>query len=112
MAKELVEKHGMKQDEVAELLEISQSAVSKYTRKVRGYVIKIDEIEELEPTIQKMVNLLLHGSYKRTEFLEAFCQACITIRKTSLMCQFCQLADSSIKIEECNFCKSANLFKR
>lgn len=112
MAKELVEKHGMKQDEVAELLEISQSAVSKYTRKVRGHVIKIDEIEELEPTIQKMVNLLLHGSYKRTEFLEVFCQACITIRKTSLMCKFCQLADSSIKIEECNFCKSANLFKR
>jgi predicted transcriptional regulator len=112
MAKQLVEKHGLKQDKVAELLGISQSAVSKYTRKVRGYVIKIDEIEELEPTIQKMVTLIVNGPYRRTEFLEAFCQTCLMVRRTSLMCQFCQQADSNIKVEECNFCKTVNLSEK
>jgi predicted transcriptional regulator len=112
MAKQLVEKHGLKQDQVAELLGISQSAVSKYTRKVRGYVIKIDEIEELEPTIQKMVTLIVNGPYRRSECLEAFCQMCLMIRKTSLMCQFCQQADPNIKVEECNFCKTNNLSEK
>jgi predicted transcriptional regulator len=109
MAKELVEKHGLKQDEVAELLGISQSAVSKYTRKIRGYVIKIDEIEEIEPTIEKMINLIINGPSERGEFLKAFCQTCVTIRKTGLMCQFCQQANSDKKVEQCSFCKSVSL---
>ncbi|NWG10405.1 helix-turn-helix domain-containing protein [Candidatus Bathyarchaeota archaeon] len=112
MAKQLVEKHGLKQDEVAELLGISQSAVSKYTRKVRGYVIKIDEVQELEPSIQKMINLVVNGSPERTEFLKAFCQTCMVIRKTNLMCQFCQQADPNIKTEKCNFCKSINFSEK
>jgi len=112
MAKELVEKHGLKQDEVAELLGISQSAVSKYTRKVRGYVIKIDEVHELEPSIQRMISLIINGSHERAEFLKAFCQTCMIIRRTNLMCQFCQQADQNIKTEECNFCKSIGFSER
>jgi predicted transcriptional regulator len=106
IAKELVEKHGLKQDEVAELLGISQSAVSKYTRKVRGYIIKIDELEELKPLTEKMIDLIVDGSYDRTEFLEAFCQICMVVRKVGLICQFCQPLDTGVKVEQCNFCKS------
>jgi len=109
IAKELVEKRGLKQDEVAEILGISQSAVSKYTRKVRGYVIKVDDIEELEPIIEKMIALIVNGTYQRAEFLKIFCQMCTIIRRTSLMCQFCQKTDPKIKIEECGFCLTSNL---
>ena len=109
IAKELVEKRGLKQDEVAEILGISQSAVSKYTRRVRGYVMKVDGIGELEPTIEKMIGLLVNGTYQRGEFLRIFCQMCMIIRRTSLMCQFCQKSDPKIKIEECGFCLTSNL---
>jgi len=104
IAKELVEKHGLKQDEVAELLGISQSAVSKYTRKVRGYVIEVDDIKEVEPLMEKMIGLLVNGTYERTEFLKFFCQTCMTIRKTRKMCPFCQKTDPKIEIEKCSFC--------
>ena len=109
IARELVEKHGLKQDEAAELLGISQSAVSKYTRKVRGYVIKVDGLEEIEPLIDEMIGILVSRTHKRGEFLRCFCQTCVLIRKTSLMCQFCQKADQKIKIEECGFCLKSNL---
>lgn len=108
MANELVEKRGLKQDKVAEILGISQSAVSKYTRKVRGYVIKVDDIEEIEPLIKKMIDLLVSETYQRAEFLRFFCQTCMIIRKTNLMCQFCRKADPKIKIEECGFCLTYN----
>ena len=104
MAKELVEKHGLRQDEVAELLGISQSAVSKYTRKVRGHVIEISEVEEVQPLINKMIGLLVSGTCQRREFLIIFCQTCSTIRKTRVMCPFCQKADPTIDIEECGLC--------
>jgi hypothetical protein len=104
MAKQLVEKHDLKQDKVAEILGISQSAVSKYTRNVRGYVIKIDKTQEIESLINQMIDLLLNGTYPREEFLRYFCQICIIIRKKGLMCQYCNKADPNIKIEECHFC--------
>jgi predicted transcriptional regulator len=104
LAKELVEVHSLTQNQVAEILGISQSAVSKYTRQVRGHVIKIDNIEEILPLINKMMDLLVNGTSERAEFLRLFCQTCTRIRKKGLMCQFCQKADPKIKIEECGFC--------
>jgi len=104
IAKELMEEQGLKQEQVAEILGISQSAVSKYSRKVRGHAIKVDDIEEVQPFINGMVTLLLHRTPQRAEMLGLFCQACVAIRKTSLMCAFCQKSDLNVKIEECRFC--------
>jgi len=103
VAKEL-EDQGLNQDQVAEILGISQSAVSKYSRKVRGRAIKVDDIEEIRPFIDGMVILLLDGTRQSPELLQLFCQACIAVRKTNLMCTFCQKSDPKIKLEECRFC--------
>jgi len=104
MARELVEEHGLKQDQVAEILGISQSAVSKYSRKVRGHAVRVDDIEEIRPFIDGMVILLLDRTRQSAELLQLFCQACIAVRKTNLMCTFCQKSDPKIKLEECRFC--------
>jgi hypothetical protein len=104
MAQELVEEHGLKQDQVAEILGISQSAVSKYSRKVRGYVIEVDKIEEIQPLITNMIVMVMRGEHQRGEFLQLFCQTCTTIRKTGIVCRFCKKSDPKIKIEECGFC--------
>jgi predicted transcriptional regulator len=112
IATELVEKRGLRQNEAAEILGISQSAVSKYTRKVRGYVIRVDGIEEINPLIDKMIKLLVSGTDQRAEFLRVFCQTCVSIRRTSLMCQFCKKADPKIAIKECGFCLNSNLFQK
>jgi predicted transcriptional regulator len=108
IAKELMEGQGLKQDQVAEILGISQSAVSKYSRKVRGHAIEIDDIEDIRPFIDGMVILLLDGKRQSAELLQLFCQACIAVRKTNLMCRFCQKSDPNIKLEECRFCTAAS----
>ncbi len=104
MAKELVEKRGLKQEQVAEVLGISQSAVSKYKSQVRGYAVKIDNMEEVQPLVNNLIDLVVKGDFERMDFLRFFCQACMTIRKTSIMCPFCQKADPQVKIESCGFC--------
>ena len=86
MAQQLVEEHGMNQEQAAEMLGISQSAVSKYFRKVRGHVIEADKLEETRPLITSMVVMLVNGEHRRAEFLQLFCETCGTIRKTGIVC--------------------------
>jgi predicted transcriptional regulator len=104
LAKELVETYSLTQNQAAEILGISQSAVSKYTRQVRGHVIEIDDIQEIRPLISDMINLLVKEHPRRAEFLKLFCKICMEIRAKGLMCQFCQETDPKIKMEECGFC--------
>jgi predicted transcriptional regulator len=104
IATELVENRGLRQDEVAEILGISQSAVSKYARQLRGHVIHVGDIREVRTLIDKMISSLMNNAHQRAEFLESFCEACRTIRKTGLMCEFCHRSNSRTNVEECSFC--------
>lgn len=106
MAEELLEKHGLSQNQVAEILGISQSAVSKYSSKARGHIIKIDDVEEIQPQINRMIILLVSRKGRRSEFLHLFCQTCRVIRRKGLMCQFCGKTEPKILAEDCGFCLS------
>jgi predicted transcriptional regulator len=53
-AAELVEGHGLKQEDVAEILGISQSAVSRYASRTGGHTIRIGELKDVKPLIDKM----------------------------------------------------------
>jgi hypothetical protein len=104
MATELVEKYGLKQDEVAEIPGISQSAVSRYASRTRGHAIRISELKEVKPLINSMTELLLDSNNHREELMTLFCQTCATIRKSGLACTLCQRADPKVEIDQCRFC--------
>ena len=108
MAQTLVEKHGFKQGQAAELLGISQSAVSKYTHRIRGCIIRIGDVEEVQVHIESMVTLITNGGYERADLLRLFCQACEAIRGKGLMCECCKRADPGLVISECRLCFSSN----
>lgn len=104
MARTLLEKHQMKEKQAAQLLGISQSAVSKYSRRVRGTTLPIQNNGDVQTIVDQMINLLLHEPGKKTEVMKLFCHACTLIRKKGLMCPFCQRNASETKTESCDFC--------
>ena len=106
MAKQLVEKHRMKEKQAAALLGISQSAVSKSTRNIRGTTVVLEGIEEVEQIINKILNLLIHEPHKKTEIMHLFCQACTFARKDGLMCPFCLTHARETDTKNCDFCAS------
>ena len=90
MARTIVEKHGMKEKQVAKVLGLSQSAISRYTTKNRGNIIAIENVPEVQTLINQMINLLLYGkSHQTKEILELLCQTCKIIREKGLMCELC-----------------------
>ena len=104
IARELTQTYGLKQKDVANLLGVTQTAVSKYTRHVRGTVLKIEEVEEVQLTLKETVLSLANGSMSKYELVAKFCVVCEIIRRKGLMCKLCKLSDPSIDIQQCFVC--------
>jgi predicted transcriptional regulator len=105
MARNIVEKHGLNEKQTANLLGLSQSAVSRYVGRERGNHLDIEGISEIVDLIDQMVIYLIEQPDKKTEFLKLFCQTCQFIREKGLMCTLCQKEMPSEWAETCFFCK-------
>lgn len=107
MARTIIEKHGMKEKQVAELLGLSQSAISRYTTKNRGNLLTIENVPEVRKLINQIIQLLLFGKPNQTtEILELVCQTCKVVREQGLMCKLCQKKTLQNIAEICAFCRS------
>ena len=104
VARELVQSYELKQDKVAKILGITQSAVSKYTSGTRGNVLRVEDIKEIKPLLAEIVVLVADGKASRKDLLEKFCQTCQAVRRTGLMCPLCEKVDGSVKGQGCSFC--------
>jgi predicted transcriptional regulator len=89
---------------VANLLGVTQTAVSKYTRHVRGIVLKIEEIEEIQPTLKEVSTSLANKRMSKYELVAKFCIVCEIVRRKGLMCELCKLSDPSIEVQQCLVC--------
>jgi predicted transcriptional regulator len=105
MARSIVEKHGLNEKQTAELLGLSQSAVSRYLGRERGNLLVIENTAEVLTLIDQMVTFLMKEPNNKTEILKLFCQTCTTIREKGLMCQHCQKGMTKHWPEPCFFCK-------
>jgi hypothetical protein len=104
LAKELIQTHKLKQREIAYLLGITQTAVSKYTRHVRGRVIRIEKVEEVQQMITETAKMLVNGEMSRRQLVIMFCEICRIVRQKGLMCELCKRSDPSLDIYECLIC--------
>lgn len=106
IAIELTKTYGLKQKDVANLLGVTQTAVSKYTRHVRGTAFNIEKAEEVQPTLKELVVSLANGQMSKYEIVERLCLTCKIIRRKRLMCKLCQRSDPTIDVQQCFVCTS------
>ncbi len=104
IARELTESHGLKQKEVAELLGVTQTAVSKYTSHCRGAIFEVTEVQGVQPIFKKTVLLLANGELNKYELAEKLCLVCGIIRQSGLMCILCKVSDPNIDTSKCIVC--------
>ena len=109
IAIELAHSHKMKQNDVANILGITQTAVSKYTRQVRGTVVKIDDSGEIRSMILQITDQIAKEKISRQDLALKFCQLCKIARRNGLMCPLCKRTDPTIDIKTCQTCKSVSL---
>lgn len=87
IARELVQKHGMKQKEAAEILGVTDAAVSQYLSEKRATkrglrVFRSKEFEDLVKWTAKFIA----SSPGEVEAMKAMCLCCSSIRAKKLLC--------------------------
>jgi uncharacterized protein len=106
MARSIVENHGLNEKQTADLLGLSQSAVSRYIGRERGSnLIAIEKTTEVLDLINQMVLSIITEPQNKTRVLELFCQTCTTIREKGLMCPTCQKEMPQQWAEKYFFCR-------
>jgi predicted transcriptional regulator len=105
MARSIVQKHGLNEKQAADLLGLSQSAISRYVGRERGSgLVAIESTAEVLALIDQMVTVLIQEPQNKTRVLELFCQTCSVIRQKGLMCPKCREQMPLEWAEKCFFC--------
>ena len=107
LAKELMTKNRMKQTEVAEILRVSQPAVSLYSRKIRGRAISLENDEDIEKLIRDVAEALAENKLSSRDMIPKYCEICKTIRAKGLLCELHKAFDPTINIETCELCRTS-----
>ncbi len=103
VARELIEQYGLKQQQVALRLGVTQAAVSKYRHQVRGEAVQLESAPEVQ-RMSKDIASLLSKSPSSIAVSQKLCQACTDIRALGLMCETCHRVDPAWDVEHCTIC--------
>jgi len=106
LAKELIAKNRMKQTEVAEILRVSQPAISLYSRKIRGRAINLENDEDIGKLVRNVAVALAENKLSRRDMIPKYCEICKTIRAKGLLCELHKAFDPTINIETCELCRT------
>jgi predicted transcriptional regulator len=104
VAKKLNQDYHMKQNDIANLLGITQSAVSQYLSNIRGRALVLEGIEEVEPIVQDLVHIIV-AKHSNTRFIgKKYCEACRIVREKRMLCQLHRRLDPMFDISNCDLC--------
>lgn len=104
VARELSTAYELKQDDIASLLGITQSAVSQYLRHVRGRAVDIESINEIHEITQTLAMGLANNTLSQRLITQQYCRACQIIREKRLLCQVHQRLDPAFNAANCDAC--------
>lgn len=105
LAKELKES-GMKQEDIADALGITQASVSHYLKKARGKNVKL---LESNPRLKKSLKETAERiKSKKASTTTEFCAICMGVRK-DIICKFHK--DSTPGLKTCDICFTKEVCK-
>lgn len=81
VARELMKSYNMKQEDVAEFLEVTQPAISQYTRNLRGKTLDLDGVEQIRLIAKDLAAALVNNSLSPKQINQKYCEACKTARE-------------------------------
>lgn len=105
IVKRLVEDHGMTQQEAAQLLGVTQPAVSKYLHEKRGAAIRLIGIREIDQATTEIAEMVSSQKAQPIEVMSRIEAACEYVRRNRYMCDLHKKLEPGMDIDSCHVCE-------
>ncbi len=106
LVKDLLERHGLSQKEVAERLCVTQAAVSQYLSSIRGdeKLEKKFQNSEVFDKIQDLSDKIAGEDSDKSQIIKAYCDICYLMREEGTLCEIHSQDAPYLSEEECEVC--------
>jgi len=95
---------GLKQTEIAELLHITQSAVSRYMREERGKLIDVSSFPDIDREVRKLAERIIAERPGEYEIHTELVKLSLEFLGKGYGCSFHAKVDPEIDPKECRVC--------
>ena len=112
IATRLVEECNMNQQQAAQILGITQPAISNYLRRTRAIAINLNDCEEICKSVEEVMELLLEGGPNQSEVTEKIVAICEYLRMELMLCDLHKRFEPSYNTDECSACKTSFSIKK
>ncbi|BAJ51468.1 conserved hypothetical protein [Candidatus Caldarchaeum subterraneum] len=103
VAKRLVYERGYTQEKVAQVLGVTQAAVSNYLRGVRGISSDLEKHDELVKWADEVVEAVVKNE-PRQEIARRINDALKNIRVMRILCEYHKRVEPDIDVDSCHVC--------
>lgn len=104
IAKELIEKHGLRKTEIAEKMDVTPAAITQYLKRSRGETASnvVEASSKVMDMVSEISRDLKEGGSPADQLLYKMCLACHAVRAEGLICDLHMEAMPSLRqIETC-----------
>ncbi len=105
LAKDLTKKYNLKQKEIAELMHLTQAAVSYYLTRSRGKYMDYLQNTEINKMIEELSERLYREKLSSQELILEINKLILYIMKKGYLCEYHTLIEPTANNEECNLCE-------
>ena len=109
IAKELIEEHGLRKTEVADMMEVTPAAVTQYLNRSRGDAGSgvLERSSSVISLVSEIASDLAEGQTPPDVLLMKMCRACYALRTEGLVCELHREAMPSLNQAKSCACSHA-----
>ena len=104
VAKKLIQDHAFSQKETAELIGVTQAAISNYLRGTRGNLTSLGDDERIQ-NIVSQITIMMVEKHDLSDIISKFNEACLIIRSSRLLCDIHKKLEPSLDVDNCHVCE-------
>jgi predicted transcriptional regulator len=101
---EVLREKGLKQTEIAELLHITQSAVSRYLKMDRGSFIDVSKFPDIDAEVTALAEKIVQERPSEYEIHSELVKMSLEMLGRGYVCSFHSKIDPEVNPSECNVC--------
>jgi predicted transcriptional regulator len=101
---EILRERDLKQAEIANLLHITQSAVSRYLRMNRGALIDVSSFPDVESLLKETAEWVLNERPNEYSIQKRLMEIAVYMLGKGYVCSFHSKIDPELEPEKCNIC--------